>query len=574
MVKCALFRRPINAGVRTLGWGVVLIAALAWTVEAALAGAPELEQRLRSRLQPALADPAMAGPLAGGGGGAGTLAAVYRDRDYAPLWATDTAAKKRAQALVTALRQADREGLNPRAYGVDRLTGLLDARQPDRLMALELGLSAALLAYAEDLRHGRLTPELLDTQPPATDRDTAPAKLLTGAATAESLPGFLANLAPANPDYRRLRRALTTYRGFAAEGPWPQVPAGQLLKPGMRDPTVAILRQRLQRSRDLTIDSDDPELFDPALEQAVRRFQARHGVEPDGIVGPNTRRELNVPLATRIRQIEVNMARWRWMPDDLGQRYILVNLAGFEVSLVEAGSVRLHQRAVVGRPYRRTPVFSDRVTYLEFNPTWTVPPTIAKKDVLPKAAEDPGYFESENMTVYRGWSAEAPKVDPTAVDWSTVDPARIPYRFVQAPGPENVLGRVKFMFPNRYHVYLHDTPQRGLFAKAQRDFSSGCIRVEKAREMAAILLEDVPGWDRARIDSVIAAGKTTRVRLPDHVPIHLSYATAWVGEGGTIHFGQDIYGRDVRLEQALSAVEATRAPARPAAALETLPSTE
>jgi murein L,D-transpeptidase YcbB/YkuD len=208
-------------------------------------------------------------------------------------------------------------------------------------------------------------------------------------------------------------------------------------------------------------------------------------------------------------------------------------------------------KVVVGRPYRRTPVFSDEISYLELNPTWTVPPTILREDILPKLRADPGYLAANNMTLYYGWNSEAKPIDPASVDWSQVAPRNIPYRIVQAPGPQNALGRIKFMFPNKYQVYLHDTPSRELFARTTRAFSSGCIRVEKPVELANFLLSPGSGWDAGRIQEAVESAQTARVSLERPVPVHLTYATVWIGEGGSIHFRDDVYGRDLALADAL-----------------------
>jgi len=239
------------------------------------------------------------------------------------------------------------------------------------------------------------------------------------------------------------------------------------------------------------------------------------------------------------------------MPDDLGDRYILVNLAGFELEVVESGSMVMTMRIITGKPYRRTPVFSGLMTYMEFNPTWTVPPTIVKHDILPRLREDPGYLASRNIRVFLGWRDDSTELAATAIDWKGVDPRRVPYRFRQDPGPENALGRVKFMLPNRFGVYLHDTPARELFNKTVRSFSSGCVRLENPLGLAEYLTADLPGWDRKRIDGIVASKRTTDVKLARPVPVYLTYSTVWFGEGGTIHFRDDVYARDDLLFQAL-----------------------
>ena len=507
-----------------------------------------------------------------------TLRDFYAARGHAPLWLN--AGVPRARTLLDRLEAAAREGLRPLDYRPAALRADLTGRSdPAARAALELRLSAQFLHYARDLSQGRVHPGARDADARAPAAAPNADGLLSALAAAGDPAALLDQLAPANPVYRRLRRALADYRALAEAVGWPRLAAGRTLEQGMTGPDVADLRARLRASRDLTIDSGTPELFDDQLELAVRRFQDRHGLEADGIVGPKTRDALNVPVDSRIAQIEVNMERWRWMPDDLGQRYVLVNLAGQEVELVESGSVRLSMRAVVGKPFRKTPVFSDEITYLEFNPDWTLPPTILREDVLPELRQDPGYLAANEMTLYAGWSAAAERLDPTVVDWAEVTPKRFPYKIVQEPGPKNPLGRVKFMFPNAHHIYLHDSPAKNLFARASRAFSSGCIRLAKPFELADALLggtpvadtlrkpvglppaaaeagadadTDPPVWNRALIDRLLDHGKTTAVRLAEPVPVHLTYSSAWIGEGGTVHFRPDIYGRDRALAQALA----------------------
>ncbi len=478
------------------------------------------------------------------------LESFYKRRDFRPIWLAD-GAESRARQLVAVLRSAARDGLDPDTYGLSDIAARLEATAASDQADLELLASHALLRYVSDLRTGRsalqdVDPELF-IHPGELDR----LDVLERAAAAPDIERFLSDQAPSNPIYRRLRRVLADYRAIAARGGWPAVPDGPSLKPGMVDPRVKDLRLRLMSSGDLTIEGADAQSYDPALAQAVQRFQSRHGLEADGVVGARTLEALNVPVEERIDQILINMERWRWMPDDLGDRYLLVNLAGFELDVVEAGSTVLHMRVVVGKTYRRTPVFSGRMTYLEFNPYWNVTPNIAKRDILPKILADPGYLAAEGMRVFASWGEGAQEIDPETVDWTSVAPQQLTFKFRQDPGPKNALGRVKFMFPNRFNVYLHDTPSRELFQRTVRTFSSGCIRLEKPLELAEYLLQGDPGWTRARIERVIAEGKTMTVILPQPIPVHLTYSTVWFGEGGTIHFRDDIYGRDALVAQAL-----------------------
>jgi murein L,D-transpeptidase YcbB/YkuD len=311
------------------------------------------------------------------------------------------------------------------------------------------------------------------------------------------------------------------------------------------------LRKRLAASGDLSPGLARGEDFDDALDRAVRRFQEHSGLEVDGIVGRNTLAALNRTALERLHQIEVNMERWRWLPRDLGDRFIRVNIASFEVDLFEAGEHLMNMRAVVGKDYRRTPVFSDTMTYLVVNPHWNMPHTIAVEDKLPLIKKDPGYLADNNMELLRGWGAEAVAEDPLSVDWSTVTAENFRWRLRQAPGPDNALGRIKFMFPNKFNVYLHDTPSRALFGSNVRALSSGCIRLEKPVELAEYLLRADPKWTRPALLAAIEEGVEQTVRLPEPIPVHLLYCTTWVDENGTVHFRDDIYGRDRIVEDAL-----------------------
>jgi murein L,D-transpeptidase YcbB/YkuD len=290
------------------------------------------------------------------------------------------------------------------------------------------------------------------------------------------------------------------------------------------------------------------ESFDASLEAAVKHFQRRHGLDPDGLVGRNTLAALNVSAAARVDQLRVNMERARWLFGDLEERFLLVNIARYRVVLVERGEVTWSTRAVVGRPFRQTPVFKARMTYLEFNPTWTVPPTILKEDLLPELRRDPGALQRKNMTVL---DFQGRPVDPSGIDWATIPARGFPYIIRQEPGPDNALGRVKFMYPNSHHVYMHDTPARALFGRAERAFSSGCIRLEKPFELVSLLLAGTE-WDDAAIGQVLASGRSRVVNLPSPITVLTLYGTA-VPEGGQVHFAADVYDRDPRLLAALDA---------------------
>lgn len=489
-----------------------------------------------------------------------TLAVVerfYRARGMGPIWVGDGGALPRAREMAELLLRADLDALESTDYGAGVIGTLLTATDPDRLADLEIRLSLGLVQFASDLGEGRTAPNVADPELfPYRDKVDKP-EVLAAAATADDLAALVDRYRPNSPRYARLRQALADFRAMAELGGWDPIAEGQTLRPGMTDPRVGQIRSRLLKWGDLAPEADlarasgDPNLYDDALVAAVERMQYRHGLEEDGIVGRNSLAALNVSVEDRIDQIVLNLERRRWLPDDLGRRYVFVNLADFDLKVVDGDRTIHDTRVIVGLPYRRTPVFSEEISYLELNPYWHVPPSIARRDILPRVQSDPGYMAANNYTLFSDWSTGATVVDPLTVDWSTVTPRSFGYKVRQEPGDNNALGRVKFMFPNRFSVYLHDTPARSLFNRAERSFSSGCIRVMDPLRLAEIVLDGLPGWDRGRIDQTIASGAPTVVSLPEPLPVHLSYLTAWVNKDGSVHFRSDIYERDVVLASAL-----------------------
>jgi murein L,D-transpeptidase YcbB/YkuD len=269
------------------------------------------------------------------------------------------------------------------------------------------------------------------------------------------------------------------------------------------------------------------------------------------VVGPKTIRELNVSVEERVRQIELNLERLRWSFRNLGSQYILVNIADYRLEVVEDGKTVLAMKVIVGKPYWHTPVFSAEMTYLEINPTWNVPDSILQDDLLPKIKNDPTYFTEQDFTVLDGWGENAERIDPLFIDWTTVSGEDFPYRLRQEPGPRNPLGRIKFMFPNEFNVYLHDTPHRALFEKNVRTFSHGCIRLSQPIDAAVYLLQNDHEWTKEKILEAVDSGETQIVRLKHPVRVHILYLTAWVDTNGLVQFREDIYSRDERLDKAL-----------------------
>ena len=440
------------------------------------------------------------------------LPSFYERRLYRPAWSDEHGPTRLADELIDALRRADLEGLRSEDYHLAGIEAVLaavraDAKRgpalaPDRWAELDLLLTDAFLVYGAHLLAGRVNPETLRPEWVSNRRTADIAVVLEAALASGNIAGTLASLDPPEVGYRRVREALARYREVAATGGWPVIPDGSTLRLGERTSVVAALRDRLRLEDDLALaETQDAELFDEPVEQAVKKFQRRHGLTADGVVSAGTRAELNVPVERRVEQLELNLERWRWLPKDLGRRHVIVNIAAFELEVMDGDSLVMSMRVVVGRPFDRTPVLSDTMRYLVLNPYWHVPSNIARTELLPKLKRDPSYLARYKLRVFPSSRLDAQEVAPSAVDWSTITAAHFPYRLRQDPGPLNALGRIKFMFLNKYHVYLHDTPARPLFEETQRDFSHGCIRIQHPIELAVYLLRNNPRWDR---DSLLA----------------------------------------------------------------------
>jgi murein L,D-transpeptidase YcbB/YkuD len=486
----------------------------------------------------------------------------YQLRKYEPAWTRDGYPLPIAESLAKTIRGADAEGLQPGNYHLERIESYLgDIRQAQaknerpetgKIIELELLLSDAYLVYAAHLLNGRVNPETLH----AEEWTIYPTRFnlaqhLSTAMNGGDVEGSLKGLLPAQQGYGRLKTALIVYRGLAERGGWPLIPGDGRLEKGLKSDRVPMLRSRLKVTGEMpaTVDGTS-DLFDEPVEEAVKRFQLSHGLLDDGIVGTRTLRALNVPVEKRIRQIELNLERWRWLPQNLGNPYIMVNIASYGLEVVENESPVLTMKIVVGTAFQKTPVFSGKMTYIEMNPYWNVPHSIATEETLGKIRKDPNFLTKENMKVLTaGQNSEA--VNPASIDWSALSGNNFPYRLRQEPGPRNPLGRIKFMFPNKHSVYLHDTSDPQLFRKERREFSHGCIRIEKPMEMAAFVIKGNKEWPIEKIKTVLKTQETTVANLPKPIPVHILYFTAWGNGDGTTHFLEDIYRRDERLDRAL-----------------------
>lgn len=483
-----------------------------------------------------------------------TLVPFYRSRSFRPAWSDAKDPSPLADDLVAELRQADTHGLKPENYHLERIEAILaETRtgepQPKALAELDLLLTDAWLLYASHLLAGHVNPVTLGAEWHIKRPEADLAKLLRTALEAGDIAASLNALLPAGPGYGMLRDALGQYRNLAARGGWPAIPDGPALKAGDSDPRVTDLRARLIATGELDPALAEGEEFDDEVEQAVIRFQQRHGLARDGTVGPKTLAALNVTAQERVKQIVVNLERLRWLPTELGSRHIVVNVANFGLEVVEEGQPVLSMRAIVGRTYRQTPSFTARLNHLIFSPYWHIPHSIAVKDLLPKIQKDRRFLARQKIRVFRG----STQIDPNTVNWRDLSEANFPYRLRQDPGPLNSLGRVKFMLPNRFNVYIHDTPSRELFDRSVRDFSSGCIRIDMPVELAEYLLADDPSWTSEKILAAMELPRETLVRLRRPIPVYFLYATAWVDAEGTLQFREDLYGRDGLVAAALEA---------------------
>jgi murein L,D-transpeptidase YcbB/YkuD len=497
--------------------------------------------------------------------GSEVLCCFYKSRDYRPVWLDDRGPLPQARSLVDTIRQADREGLKADVYHLSVVEPMLQKLEaaktdegqpdPDVLADLDLLLTDAFLLYGSHLLAGRVNPETINPRWGVASRQRDLTEILISTLERDgSIRKALEGMLPSHEGYPALREVLARYREIARNGGWPRIPSGPMLRPGDRDERIPLLRERLLISNDLrpgAPDSGGSDFYNPYLEQAVKQFQSRHGLFPDGVVGPATLAALNVSVEWRIRQIELNMERWRWLPEELGRRFVLVNTADFYLEVVEDDELRFFMKIIAGRKARRTPVFSGRITYLVINPYWNIPHKIAVRDLLPKIQADPEYLQRESIRILESWKEDAPEIDPKTVDWSSITKWNLSFRFRQDPGPRNALGRIKFIFPNKFAVYLHDTPSHHLFQKIRRSFSSGCIRIEKPYLLAEYLLASDPRWSREKLVEAVESRKNRVVKLRESVPVYLLYWTAWMDGKGQLQFREDVYGRDPALYEAL-----------------------
>lgn len=480
------------------------------------------------------------------------IRAFYAARNHAPFW---TAAEgKPINDLVAALATAPEHGMPSGRYGGEEIAPLRAGAGPEDAARAEIAMMRAYLAFAGDLSAGVIVPSRADDEISITPERLTPEALLAPLA-AGSVADALAALEPQGPEYRALMAEKRRLEAAVAAADWgPEVASGPVLRAGDVGERVAALRERLGRLG-YTADTDSGaeiaagRVFDAGLVSAVERFQGDRGLDADGIVGARTLAAVNGGPEARLRQVVVNLERLRWQADSLPERRIHVNIPDFAVTMYEGDRVVYETRAVVGKATEtRTPEFADTMTYFVVNPTWHIPDSIAARVYLPKLKRDPSVLRRSNMRLFTRSGTE---IDPALVDFTQVTTGSFPFRIKQNPSAENALGRVKFMFPNQFSIYLHDTPTRDLFARDERAFSNGCVRLQDPLELAYLLLDGQVADPQASFDGWLAAKAEKHVTLARPVAVHLDYRTVWLDPAGELRYREDVYGRDARVFAAL-----------------------
>lgn len=479
-----------------------------------------------------------------------TLKCFYSLRDYQPVWSESGQLLPRVDAALTFISRADEEGLATADYDFENLQQFRHEKNNPASFELELCVTQALLSLIRDVNSGRLQASAVDPDWHIAQPIFDSAGFLQQALTSDNFQQTLASLAPDIPQYHVLKKLLGKFRVLAASGEkWLPIPeTGASIRLHTTHAAIPLIRLRIEQARvlfnhsDYAIPFSDSAYYDEALEKAIKAFQQQHGLNADGVVGQHTRQVMNLSPEEYIQRLRINMERLRWLPRNLSDRHILVNIAGFNLIAVERGKPSLEMRIVVGRDYRSTPSFNSYISHIVLNPYWNVPRSIASKDLLPKQKHDPDFFASQGIKVYADHTHEF-EIDPNMIDWYAVG-NELPYALRQVPGTKNALGRMKFMFSNPFSIYLHDTPYKLLFKKDIRTFSSGCIRLEKPMELAEFSLRQ--SIQNSGFQDRLDSGKPYTAHLPERLPIYIVYLTAWTDAQGDVRFSSDIYGRDKR----------------------------
>lgn len=501
-------------------------------------------------------------PVTAGDSTTAELRVLYRDSEHSLIWFDRAMPRPVLDSLFDALEHADRHGLDPSSYDVAKLRraqrelDTLSAPTAGQLADLDVGASRGALRYLRAVSVGRVSPEGQGYKlVPAQSGLDYPA-LVRSASERGRFGTVVDSVEPQYPVYRRLETALARYRGLAARGDGDSVViAGDRLNEGDTSTVVPALARRLMLTGDLTSTDSVGSIYDSAIVAGVKRFQARHSLAADGVIGSGTLAELNTPIADRVEQLELALERLRWFPRVAPGRMVMVNIPFFELHAYDQtlSDPLFEMEVVVGKTGRdgryQTPIFADSIRYLVFRPFWFVPESIAVNEIIPEARKDSTYLTNHSYEIVPKWSDSVAALEPTPERFDSVDAGELYIR--QRPGPINSLGRVKFLFPNSGDIYLHDTPERNLFRNPRRSFSHGCVRISRPAEMAVWLLDNERKWSMKAVEKAMAADHPETVALPHKVPIVLFYMTATVDPDGTVRFADDPYGYDAKLAAAL-----------------------
>ncbi len=494
-----------------------------------------------------------------------TVKSFYRKNKYQSVWVNEKGLKPSAEQLLIGLSRSHENGLRPEDYHLIKLNRIEQSfsrfklkktfPELEDLLLAEMLMTDAYLLYSAHLYYGKTDPETTDPMWHAERNDCSIAldEHLIYALKKNEIAGSFQVLEPPFEEYGIMKRNLIELKHAFKRGELEQIDFGNVrkLEPGDSNDVIKAIKIRMKKMGEYESDVDFFEsVYDSVLYTSIKLFQERNGLDADGIIGKGTMEALNITMNQRIQQLIINMERLRWLPKNENARYVMVNIADFSMKVVDNGKTIIRSKAIVGRAYRMTPVFSARMTYMVLNPYWTVPRTILREDVLPELKKDIAYLKKKNMQIL---DFKGNIVDPSSIDWKKISPDKFPYMIRQEPGKSNSLGIVKFMFPNKYHVYMHDTPDKKLFDKSERAYSSGCIRIQEYLKLAVYLLRKKE-IDEVAFQKMLDSGKQQQINLPEPIMVHIVYFTVGISEKNEVVFRKDIYDRDIVVFKALAKV--------------------
>jgi len=474
----------------------------------------------------------------------------YQQHNHQTVWHDALLINSNGRFLIDLLNMAEYEGLKSQDY-IANIKPIHQVQRPVTIAEHDVRLTLAFVKYAQHMRNGRLPKNILDNYRPRHPEFINYFDLLKQGIADQKIFAHLYEQAPPHEQYNRLRTALAKLRQIKQSGGWPILPTNALLKRGMKDNRVIILRQRLKISGDLPYASAEAKLFDQELENAIEQFQRRHGILVDGIAGGQTLRTLNIPVENRIQQVLINMEHWRYVQRNFAAKHILVNAAGFELIGVKGHREALNMRVIVGKKDLPTPLFSSQITHVVLNPEWVVPRSIAVKEILRYQKTNPNFLTQNQYVLLSGWNENETVINPESLNWQQLNDQNFPYHLKKPPGETNPLGRIKFVMPNQHDVYLHDTPHRDLFDNVFRDLSHGCIRLQHPEKLFEFVFREDSTWNQNNLRDALISNQNLQINLAEPVPVYIVYFTTWIESDGRMNFYSDIYQHDNKMSTVL-----------------------